>query len=359
MISRMIRPRDLNHRIAAMASSVAWWVASWVQVQRVPAVARAVAPRMAYRRFARIERVWRSWPKLVLAALACSLASASVTVQADTFTYSPVQSTARPFGLDVVDKVGLAGSDAASADFQSNVLPSMRSLIEKYLPEKKAIGNLSNTGPLVALDPSKLTLAAAADIRVYFVGEGASYRNSLGFNTAGGGVDSGDPLLIFPDASSPVSYLNPKATGSRSQTAPLMPGDFVNLGTFAKGTSLDFFLIANGAAGGTQVFSTDPTVNKDKIAHVVAFNDVENPYLLIGFEDLYGGGDKDYNDVLIAVYLGEKNVNYIVRTAALYGLPAPEPGFIWLIVAASGGWLYRARRRLHPVILTAKSYREP
>lgn len=353
MISRVVRFKGLNEWIETMTSRLA----SWVLVQRVPAVAYVVASRMAYRRLARTERGWRSWPMFVLAVMACASASTPHAVQADTFTYSPVQSTARPFGLDVVDNVGLAGSDAASADFQANVLPTMRSLIEQYLPEKEAIGELDNTGPLVALDPSKLTLAAAADIRVYFIGEGAGYRNSLGFNTAGGGVDSGDPLLIFPDASSPVSYLNPKATGSRSQTAPLMPGDFVNLGSFTKGTSLDFFLIANGAAGGTQVFSTDPTVNKDKIAHVVAFNDVENPYLLIGFEDLYGGGDKDYNDVLFAVYLGEKNVDYIVQTAALYGLPAPEPGFIWLIVAASGGWLYRARRRLHPVSLTAKSYR--
>jgi len=294
---------------------------------------------------------------LAAAALSWSLLSAYAPVQADTFTYSPVQSSARPFGLDVVDKVGLAGSDAASADFQTSVLPTMRSLIEQYLPETKAVGDLSQTGPLIALDPSKLTLAATTDIRVYFVGEGASYRNSLGFNTEGGGVNSGDPLLIFPDASSPVSYLNPNATGQRSQTAPLLPGDFVDLGSFNKGTSLDFFLIANGAAGGNQVFSTDATVNKDRIAHVVAFNNVENPYLLIGFEDLSGGGDKDYNDLLFAVYLGEKNMNYIVQTAALYGVPAPEPGFIWMLVAGCGAWLYRARRRLNPVLFTARSYR--
>jgi hypothetical protein len=273
------------------------------------------------------------------------LASAAVSAYAETFTYSPIQSTARPLKLDIVDGVGLAGSDAASADFQNNTLPTMRNLIQQYLPETKAIGDISKTGPLVALDPSKLKLAAAADVRVYFVGEGAGYRNSLGFNTGGGGIGAGDPLLIFPDASSPVSYLSPTAGGKRSQTSPLLPGDFVDLGSFDKGTSLDFFLIANGAAGGTELFSTEMSLNKDKIAHVVAFNDVENPFLLIGFEDLKGGGDKDYNDVLFAVFVGERNANYIVKTAAMYGVPAAEPGFIWLLVAACGGWLHRVRRK--------------
>lgn len=290
-------------------------------------------------------RLVRILSGFAVAGLMWLFASSANSVRADTFTYSPYQSTARPFELDVVDQVGLAGSDAAAADFLNNTLPTMRDLIQQYLPEKKAIGDLSETGPLVALDPSKLTLAAASDVRVYFVGEGASYRNTLGFNTEGGGVTSGDPLLIFPDASSPVSYLNPTPGGTRSQSAPLMPGDFVELGSFAKGTSFDFFLIANGAAGGTQVFSTDPAVNRDAIVHVVGFADVENPYLLIGFEDLYGGGDKDYNDLLFAVYFGEQNTSHLIRTAALYGVPASEPGFIWLLITACGGWLYRTHRR--------------
>jgi hypothetical protein len=46
------------------------------------------------------------------------------------------------------------------------------------------------------------------------------------------------------------------------------------------------------------------------------------------------------------VYFGEQNVNTLIRTAALHGVPAPEPGFLWLIVAAFSGWLIRTRRRL-------------
>jgi hypothetical protein len=63
------------------------------------------------------------------------------------------------------------------------------------------------------------------------------------------------------------------------------------------------------------VFWTDIDRNLDGIDHVVAFAHVDSPYLLPGFEDLYGGGDRDYNDVLFAVYVGEQNSGK--RTAIL------------------------------------------
>lgn len=70
-----------------------------------------------------------------------------------------------------------------------------------------------------------------------------------------------------------------------------MPGDFVNLGSFKAGTLLDFFLISNGANGGNNVFSsTDSKLNTDRINHVVSFTQVNSPYVLVSFEDMYGGG---------------------------------------------------------------------
>jgi len=50
---------------------------------------------------------------------------------------------------------------------------------------------------------------------------------------------------------------------------------------------------------------------------VVAFALADSPYLLIGFEDMYNGGDLDYNDLLFAVDIGEANV------ASLPGVPEP------------------------------------
>jgi hypothetical protein len=311
-----------------VAGSLAGWeTALRVGMMSLFVVAMGVSPR-----------------RLRLTALGVLLALPMAPLQAETFSYSPVQSPARPFGLDIVDRVGLAGSDAASADFLNNTLPTMQQLIDQNLGETVAVQDRDQTDGLIALDPNALTLSVATDVRVYFVGEGAGYHNTLGFNTGGGGIDTGDPLLVFPDASSPNSYLS-SGSGTRTTSEPLFPGDFVELGSMDAGTHLDFFLIANGANGGSTLYSTDMALNPDGIDHVVAFAQVDSPYLLIGFEDLLGGGDEDYNDLLFAVYFGEQNVQELIAKAPLHGVPAPEPGFIWLIVLVCGGWIYRKRRR--------------
>jgi len=242
-----------------------------------------------------------------------------------------VQSPARPFGLDIVDQVALAASDTESADFQANTLPSMAPLINENL------GTYDPDNDFVAIRPDSLTLAVAADVRVYFVDEATNYHNSLGFNTGGGGIGTGNPLLIFPAAS--------RKKSKRKVSEPLLPGDFVATGQFDSGTHLDFFLVSDGAGGGTDVFSTQKDLNLDGIDHVVALAQVQSPYLLLGFEDQLGGGDNDLNDLLSAVYLGEENVQWLIDHAAQNGVPAPEPSTIWILVAVSAAWLYRARRK--------------
>ncbi|EDM28612.1 hypothetical protein LNTAR_08584 [Lentisphaera araneosa HTCC2155] len=241
-------------------------------------------------------------------------------------TISPVQANARPFGLDIVDFVYMADSDTKSTDFYENYLPELNQIIDSNLNERLSL----NTDYLnsVALDSSKLSLSNDSDLRIYFVGEGAGYHNTLGFNTEGGGVTSGDPQLIFPDASTSSDYLNPNTPTVRTSGTPLAQGDFANLGTISAGTELDFFLIANGAYGGQYVYSTDEDVNPDGIQHVVSFAIENSSYLLIGFEDLYNGGDMDFNDLLFAVDIGTANVQELIENSAL----VPEAQEIVLIV---------------------------
>ncbi len=246
---------------------------------------------------------------------------------------SPIQSKVRPFGLDIVGPVMRAGSDATAADFQKNALPGITAFVNATLPESQA---LSDSASL--LDPSKLSLKTAADVRVYFVGEGASYANTLGFNTTGAGVTSGDPQLIFPNATSSAS-LTDGTSGRRNANNPLLPGDFVNLGQMAAGTQLDFFLIADGANGGTKVYSTDSSANPDGLNHAVAFAYAvpDSPYLIMGFEDLYGGGDQDFNDLVFAVDLGAANIAQLTGT--------PEPAlFLTLGTFGAGLWWIKRRR---------------
>ncbi len=261
--------------------------------------------------------------------MACSTALAQ--------TDSPVQATARPLGLCIADDVKLAGSDARSANFQSGVLPSVENLVNVKLSERQAINDSA-----MLLDPSKLSLATATDVRIYFVGEGAGYHNSLGFNVNHSGVLGGDPKLIFPDASSTDTYLDGGSSGSLRRTAsePLLPGDFVDLGMQSAGSKLDFFLIADGAHGGTNVYSTNQAVNPDHINHVVSFSTTkDSPYLIVGFEDLWGGGDRDFNDCIFAIDLGKTNVAQLRALTT-----APEPA-LFLTLGSFLAVLMAVKRR--------------
>ena len=236
-----------------------------------------------------------------------------------------MQSWVSPFRLQKVANVQVGASDAASADFQKNYLPSITSMLNQQLGEGAEFKNQAT----LALDPTKLTLATTSTARVYFIGEGAGYHNTLGFNALAAGVTApkttitSDSKLIFPDASSPDGITDPMST-ARQWNAPLIQGDFVDLGKFEAGTTLDFFLIADGANGGRNAYSAPATRNPDQLNHVVAFALADSPFLIVGFEDLFGGGDKDYNDILFAIDIGAANVQRLVST--------PEPG-TWAIMA--------------------------
>jgi hypothetical protein len=100
---------------------------------------------------------------------------------------------------------------------------------------------------------------------------------------------------------------------------------------------LDFFLIANGAGSGNSIWTASAARNSDGINHVVAFALPGSPYLIMAFEDMLGGGDRDYNDVIFAVDIGAINVQRLLST--------PEPA-AWASVIALGAVAYLWRRRL-------------
>lgn len=261
-------------------------------------------------------------------------------------TVSPVQSTDRPFDLDIAGQVQLAGSDEQAADFQQNDLAVIQDTVSESLSETQAVSDPSS----ITLDPNKLLLDAEADVRVYFIGEGAGYHNTLGYYTGdpaaiSSGINNTDAQLIFPDASSSTSYLGDTTNATRTESAPLLAGDFVDLGTQDAGTQLNFFLIGNGANGGTNIYTADPALNPDGTEHFVSLAVTavaDSPYLLIGVEDLYGGGDRDYNDLVFAVDIGYENVQSLI--AATVPLPAGAFAVIGLLGFVGFSRL-RVRRR--------------
>jgi len=250
---------------------------------------------------------------------------------------SPVQSPARPYDLDIVAPVQVAGSDAAAKTFQSEVLPGMLETIAKQLPELsgKPVKNLA----AISLDPAKLVLSADASARVYFLGENSPHKNTLGISTTGGGPLSPDAALIFPNLSSPTAQSDNQSL-VRTTNQPLLVGDFVNLGAFKAGTALDFFLIASGATGGESFYSTNLSLNKDGIIHAVSLAPNGSAYLIIGFEETKGGGDMDYNEALFAVELTQG-----ANTPHIASLSAPEPSLATGALLTSLALIGFSRRR--------------
>jgi len=268
--------------------------------------------------------------KYLITAAALAILATSLHAQ----VADPIQSTASPYSLPLAGKVMQAGSDTASATFDQSVLPEALQFIKSALPE--GVNNTKSAA--FEIDPSKIVLATSQDVTATFIYEGASFHNSIGFDALAPGqpdplsswdeVKSPTAALIFPDASSGSSGYQESDSipGVRTASQPLLPGDFENIGKFAAGSKLDFFLLSNGANNyWANTFSTQESLNSDGFnqhaagftASIFAVPQLNSPYIFLSFEDWYGGGDQDVNDTIIALNVGTATVHSLLAT--------PEP----------------------------------
>lgn len=235
---------------------------------------------------------------LRLGSIAVALLMLASTVHAQ--TRKTQQSPARPYGLQPYALVMNSGSDARSADFNANVRATAYNMVQTVLPE----GLVYKDATKKALQPDKLYLVmdTVRPIRIYFIDEGAGYHNALTFSLSR--ANSYPPAvrssgLVFPDS----SYESP---------SHLISGDFVDIDYGRAGEQLDFYVIANGAWDPIATYTNRKNAdgswaNPDSLVHVVALDIENSPYYMIGFEDLWMGGDKDYNDLCIVVDVGMEN----------------------------------------------------
>ncbi|MGF1569039.1 MAG: DUF4114 domain-containing protein [Nodosilinea sp.] len=197
------------------------------------------------------------------------------------------------------------------------------------------------------LDASKLFWNGVDPVEVYFINEGAGYRNQLMYSATDGAGNLVKSETIFEDVSSPNSIL-------ANKDGPLALGQGVTLGKFSGPTQLNFSILSDGfnlakpkanakpkeikkyeAEVARRTLGGDVTQNSDGLQHVVAFQ--HNEWIILGFEDIVGGGDLDYNDVVFAV------------RGAQQGAPeaVPEPSAVLsLLVLGVGGFTTLRRKRL-------------
>ncbi|MBB64078.1 MAG: hypothetical protein CMO81_03350 [Waddliaceae bacterium] len=253
---------------------------------------------------------------------------------------SPVQSTANPLGLQTVGPVNLAGSDFRSASFLTN-LPNIMSYIDDHRDLLGRYRPPTNS----RIDPNGLSWNTDMDVRVYFVDESSILHNSIGHTTNSDfSLNWGDEKLIFPDASTNGSTRTNSWPGSLG--TPVLPGDFVELGTIPAWTPLDFFAIPNGGAQAgheqniTLTYWTDPDQNSlgDPVQHFFTVNPIPGTdYLLYALEDLPFGAFGDYDDVF-----------FIVEAVAT---PEPETylilgAFLLMVIAIRGKEPLKARVKI-------------
>ena len=128
--------------------------------------------------------------------------------------------------------------------------------------------------PAQAVPITEQTLiATGGDVLVTFVSNGAGYTSELYLDGS-----LGDDLgAIFNNVTTAV-------------------GTTINLGSFAEGTDLIFRLLVTQT--GDVFYTGDGSLNPDGVAHALLENG--DGQVLVGFEDLFGGGDLDYNDLVFA-----------------------------------------------------------
>lgn len=149
---------------------------------------------------------------------------------------------------------------------------------------------------------SNITLVEDGEVYVTFIHEGAGYKNAFGYFT----FNKDNPptsasqireTIVFPNLSYPH----------------MTNGHRLNLGFFPAGTSIGFFIAANGFSYYTGVKDTavpyyyslqnlNPEPTSALRQHNVLLYDDEVQEVIIGFEDLpRTWGDNDFNDAVFSV----------------------------------------------------------
>lgn len=190
---------------------------------------------------------------------------------------------------------------------------------------------------IMGLDSAQLEINRTAQVYAIFIDEGAGFHNTFGLYDT---TNPSNRTEIWHDASAVYDSMGGYGTLER--------GEVADLGVFEAGSVLGFYLTADGARWGNKTYFTDASLNPDnQLQHVVTLANPDSPIFVIGFEDLWGGGDRDYNDLVVGIYVGEENV------AVMAGVGVPEPGDFFLIpllLGIFGVYLFRLRRERVVVI---------
>jgi hypothetical protein len=224
---------------------------------------------------------------------------------------------------------GLGASEAQAFTFQMSAAENLQDQNQELFDFFKSNVNKERAGleasELKPLDATGLLFDTSEIIEVYFIHEGAGYKNQVLFT-----ADDQAPNMLIENASLQGSGGDLRAGDG------FILGDFEGLSNIAQ---FEFLIASNGYnKTNPTLLYTDASKNSDGLEHVTAFGYTDEAtgdfYTFIGFEDIVGGGDLDYNDVVL-VAKGFTNPD------APADVPEPVSGLAVLAVGAvaAGGAL--------------------
>lgn len=167
--------------------------------------------------------------------------------------------------------------------------------------ERAAYGSAgAKLDSLTALDLNDLNWQAGAEgVEVFFINEGAGYHNKFGYTTNAPTMAGNDGLTNFWDSDVDVVWEDASSVNSiLANGGPLALGEGYELGNVVAGETVNFFL-RNPKNKTFDALDETSTLNGDGLQHVTTYQ--YEDFLVLAYEDIYGGGDQDYNDVVFAV----------------------------------------------------------
>lgn len=177
--------------------------------------------------------------------------------------------------------------------------PAQANLIDSTILDTEILG-----GRLFVAEDGK-------EVTATFLGSDAGYYNTLYLSSPRVSVD---PLFIF-DRDGIFDQDGERIYHEDGEPTTLSLGS-----SFGAGEELIFSLYVKNT--GNTFYTGDSSRNPDNLAHASAITSlVDGLYVTkVGFEDLYGGGDKDYNDFMFSL------TNVVDPPA-----PVPEPSILLLL----------------------------
>lgn len=172
-------------------------------------------------------------------------------------------------------------------------------------------------GDLVAgVSDSELSLAAGDQIGFFIVSNGYSYNNGYP------GLDLSSGSLSFVDLDNQAAGLN--------TTNPNL------IHTSDNGTETD--LSGNTYHSAANLNDSTLDLNPDNLVHAVGRLNTDKGEMALGFEDLYNGGDLDFDDSIFSVDLGVDNARSLAPSKNYSG--ATHPDNDWLYGGTGNDELY-------------------